>query len=200
MKLNKYFLQFKWMKVYFSPFKFFLPKLYVGKTAIGVPYFMPRKWIPATPKLAHKRVLEYFKETEDWNRRNPEYFKKIKPYDEAFKDAMTRSYSVPKKTGFDFVRLGWKTKFDSFRWEFNPIWSFVCFGYQIALIFAPENDMHYWESYIAYEHDTDKTKSAGERVKEAMKKHPNVWTSYNNRVKETIDYFKLSLKNNYVQI
>jgi hypothetical protein len=113
---------------------------------------------------------------------------------------MTRSYSVPKKTGFDFVRLGWKTKFDSFRWEFNPIWSFVCFGYQIALIFAPENDMHYWENYIAYEHDTDKTKSAGERVKEAMKKHPNVWTSYNNGVKETIDYFKLSLKNNYVQI
>jgi hypothetical protein len=35
---------FDWMRVYFSPFKPPLPKLYIGKVAIGTPYFLPRVW------------------------------------------------------------------------------------------------------------------------------------------------------------
>ena len=98
------------------------------------------------------------------------------------------------------MQLGWKTKFNDLRWEFNPIWSFVFFGYQIALIFAPENDMHYWESYLAWRYDTDKSKSTTERIKEARKKHPNIWTIHNNRVKETTDYWTKVIKKKYVQI
>src|SRR5690349_21002029 len=47
--------------------------------------------------------------------------------------------AVPKKIGFDFVGLGWKTKYDSYRFEWAPVWSFVFIKWQIALIFvAPE--------------------------------------------------------------
>lgn len=36
---------------------------------------------------------------------------------------------VPKRIGFDFVGLGWKTKWseDDFRFEWAPVWSFVFF-------------------------------------------------------------------------
>ena len=39
---------------------------------------------------------------------------------------------VPKKIGFDSVRLGWKTKWrdDDYRFEWAPIWSFVFFKWQ----------------------------------------------------------------------
>lgn len=44
--------KFTYLKALFSPFKPFKLKWYVGKTAIGTPYFLPRKWItnPKEPK------------------------------------------------------------------------------------------------------------------------------------------------------
>jgi hypothetical protein len=45
---------FRYLKAYFSPFKPLKPKFYIGKTAIGTPYFYPRKWVKATPKLARE--------------------------------------------------------------------------------------------------------------------------------------------------
>lgn len=37
--------------------------------------------------------------------------------------------AIPRKIGFDFVTLGWKTKWEEtdYRHEWNPIWSFVFF-------------------------------------------------------------------------
>lgn len=151
---------FEWMKVYFSPFKFFLPKFYIGKTKIGVPHFLPRN-------------MKLNKET--------------------------RRYEFSeKKVGFNFCGLGWKTKYDSFRWEYNPVWSFVAFGYQIALIFRPEHDIHYFECWLAYEYDTDKSKSRKKRLKEAIEKHPCTWTSHYNGEKTTTDYWKVVIKENYL--
>ena len=165
---------FEWMRVYFSPFKFFLPKLYIGKTKIGTPMFLPRKWVKATPERAHKAVLDYIAREESYNKMNPDYARKIRPYDEVFKEKMRYDYAVSKKVGFDFVGLRWKTKWTNtdFRFEYNPVWSFVFFGYQIALTFVPENCHRYWECYLAYEYDTDKSKSRKERLKEAIEKHP----------------------------
>ena len=153
---------FEWMKVYFSPFKFFLPRFYLGKTKIGVPYFLPRN-------------MKLNKET--------------------------RRYEFSeKKVGFSFCGLGWKTKWSStdFRHEYNPVWSFVAFGYQIALIFRPEHDTHYFECWLAYEYDTDKSKSRKERLKEAIEKHPCTWTSHYNGEKTTTDYWKVCVKNKYI--
>ena len=154
--------KFEWLKVYFSPFKFFLPKLFFGKTKIGVPYFLPRN-------MKLNKETRYYEFSE-------------------------------KKVGFSFCGLGWKTKWSStdFRHEYNPVWSFVAFGYQIALIFRPENDCHYWECWLAYEYDTDKSKSRKERLKEAIEKHPCTWTSHYNGEKTTTEYWKVIIKNKYI--
>ena len=153
---------FEWMKVYFSPFKFFLPKFYLGKTKIGVPYFLPRN-------MKLNKETRYYEFSE-------------------------------KKIGFSFCGMGFKTKWSStdFRHEYNPIWSFVFFGYQIALIFRPEHDIHYFECWLAYEYDTDKSKSRKERLKEAIEKHPCTWTSHYNGEKTTTDYWKVCVKNKYI--
>jgi len=46
MSKLKYILQdLKWLKVLNSPFKPFRVRFYAGKTQIGVPYFLPRKWV-----------------------------------------------------------------------------------------------------------------------------------------------------------
>ena len=111
--------RFTFLKVYNSPFKPFLPKLYIGRVAIGVPYFYPRK-----------------------------------------------------KVGFDFVGLGYKTKWSAtdYRLEWNPIWSFVFYKWQISLIFEPVESHHYWEAWLYYYYNTEGTKE--ERIRECKKEFP----------------------------
>ena len=199
-KLYWFFKDFEWMKVYFSPFKPIIPRFYLGKTKIGTPVFLPRKWVKATPERAHKAVLDYIAREESYNKMNPDYVRKIRPYDEVFKEKMRYSYAVDRKVGFDFVGLRWKTKWTStdFRFEWNPMWSFVCFGYQIALMFIPENDCHFWESYLYYTYATDKSKSAKERIEQARKDFPNIWNTYSNGETTKINYWDVVLKGNYV--
>jgi hypothetical protein len=56
----KYFIKdFEWMKVFLSPFKPPTPKLYIGKVALGTPYFLPRVWKKYTRKEA---IIEATKE------------------------------------------------------------------------------------------------------------------------------------------
>lgn len=107
------------------------------------------------------------------------------------------SIAVPKKIGFDFVGLGWKTKWEAtdYRFEWSPVWSFVFFGYQVAVTFvAPELD-HYWECWLYYERNTDKSKPAKDRILQARKEFPCIWTRWTkDGTKETIDYWNLILK------
>lgn len=195
-KLYWFLRNFEWMRVYFSPFKFFFPKLYVGETAIGCPYFLPRKLVKATPKRAIKATVDYIIETRAFNKRNPEYKRPEKAFRDIYADKMRCLYSVPKKIGFDFVPLRWKTKWTSkdFRQESNPVWSFVCFGYQIALIFRPEHDIHYFECWLFYNYATDKSKSTKERIQQARKEFPCVWTQHSNGEKITKDYWNVIIK------
>ena len=199
-KLYWFFKDFEWMKVYFSPFKPIIPRFYLGKTKIGTPVFLPRKWVKATPERAHKAVLDYIAREESYNKMNPDYVRKIRPYDEVFKEKMRYSYAVDRKVGFDFVGLRWKTKWTStdFRHEWNPMWSFVCFGYQIALMFIPENDCHFWECYLYYTYATDKNKTVKERIEQARKDFPNIWNTYSNGETTKINYWQLVLKDKYV--
>lgn len=152
-------MKFKFLKIYFSPFKPIIPKLYVGKIAIGTPYFFPRRWVDSEK--------------------------------EGYKTA------VPKKIGFDLVGLGWKTKWDEldYRFEWNPVWSFVFFKWQIALIFRPKHEDHYWTCWLVYERHTDKNKSTEERIEEAKEKFPCVWISHHkDGTEKKIDYWNLILK------
>ncbi|HSE99941.1 MAG TPA: hypothetical protein VLA48_03510 [Nitrososphaeraceae archaeon] len=189
------------IKVYFSPFKPPIPKFYIGKIAIGVPYFLPRCSVKATPKRALKATVDEIRETRAFNKRNTGYKKTEKAFRDIYNDKMRCCYFVPMTIGFSSCSLGWKTKWTNtdFRHEWNPVWSFVFFGYQIALIFRPEHDVHYWESYLFYSKATDKSKSTKERIEEAMREFPNIWTSHSAGKEEKINYWQLIIKDRYLK-
>lgn len=107
---------------------------------------------------------------------------------------------VPKKIGFDFVGLGWKSKWDDtdYRFEWGPIWSFVFFKWQVAITFEVPSIDHYWEAWLYYERNTDHSKSKTDRIKECKEKFPMVYTShYGDGKKETFDYYLTILKDKY---
>lgn len=105
-----------------------------------------------------------------------------------------------KKIGFDFVGLGWKTKWTDtdYRFEWSPVWSFVFFGYQIAITFIPDEVYHYWECWLYYVNHTDKNKSTKERLEQARKDFPCEWTSYSNNTEITTCYWDKILKDKWI--
>lgn len=104
--------------------------------------------------------------------------------------------AVPKKIGFDFVPLGWKTKWseDDIRFEYFPVWSFVFFKWQLAIVFSNEYVDHYWECWLIYHLRTDKTKNVKDRIKQAKRIFPCKWSSGGEI---TICYWDYILKNKY---
>lgn len=191
----------KFLKTFNSPFKRPKLKFYLGKISVGTPYFYPRRWVKATPKLAHKATLEYIEDTENYNRRNPAYAHKIKSYDEIYQEKLGYTYPVPKKIGFDFVSLGYKTKWHEtdYRFEWRPVWSFVFYKWQIALMFIAPEEHHYWEAWLYYENNTDKTKTIAERIEDCKNNFSLKCDVYRNDIKETVDYYNNILKKEYLK-
>lgn len=192
----------KFLKALNSPFKPFKLSFYCGKTELGVPYFLPRKWVKATPELAHKATLDYLESEKRFNENNPKYARKVKLYSEVYKEKLTHQYAVPRKVGFDFCGLGWKTKWDEtdYRFEWSPRLSFVFFGFQIAITVVVSNPDEYWTAWLYYERDTDKTKSKKERINQCMEEFPQIFTShYPDGKTETIDYYTKILKPKYLK-
>ena len=191
------------LKVLNSPFKPFKLKWYCGKVSIGTPYFFPRVWIKATPERATKAALERIEELKGYNERNAQYRnpREIKSFEEYYKEYIRYEFPVRKKLGFDFVGLGWKTKWedDDYRFEWSPLWSFVFFKWQIAITFVAPDREHYWPSWLYYYYNTDKTKSKAERIAQCRKEFPQIWTSHKpGQEKETIDYYDRILKKKYL--
>ena len=194
----KYTLQsLRWVKALWSPFKPFKVSFYAGKTQVGVPFFYPRKWIKATNRRATEAALEEIEKQKKWNELNPEHARKIKSFEEIFQEKMKCSFAVPLKVGFSYCSLGWKTKWSDtdFRHEWNPIFSFVFFGYQIALTIYSPYRSHYWEAWLYYEYATDKTKSKHERIEQCRKEHSQTWTVSGGE----IDYYEYILKPKYLK-
>lgn len=183
--------KFTWMKAFFSPFK--RPKiyLYIGKIALGTPYFFPRKWVKFTYEDAFEAAV---KDTQS----KTHYNKGKNPLD-LVDGYMGYQKAIPRKIGWDFVGLGWKTKYDSYRHEWDPIWSFVFFKWQIAIRFIPKESCHYWECWLGYELGTDKTKNRKERIKECREKYPQIWECSFLGKKETIDFYTKVLKFKYLK-
>jgi hypothetical protein len=135
--------RFDWINVVFSPFKLFNVRCYVGKTAIGTPYWLPKKF-------------------------------------------------------FSYCDLGWKTKWSDvdYRLEWNPVVSFVLFGYQLAFTFYSEHGPAYWEAWLYYNYATDKTKSKKERIEQCKREFPQTWrVTYAEKQPEMVDYYDHILKN-----
>lgn len=115
------------------------------------------------------------------------------------KDPDKPSYKkyVPKKIGFDIVTLGWKTKFGQFRFEWSPLISFVFFKWQFVVTVVAIEQHHYWESWLHYQYETDKTKSKKERAHQCQKEYTQIWTTTKNGVETVVDYYDLILKKKF---
>ncbi len=108
--------------------------------------------------------------------------------------------AVPKKIGFDFVSLGWKTKWTDtdYRFEWSPLISFVFFKWQIAVMIIPEEQNHYWEAWLYYNNNTDKEKSQRERIQQCKEGFPLDYTVSDGKTKTKVNYYNKILKEKYL--
>ena len=192
MSLKYTLNRLRWVKALFSPFKPLTVKWYIGKTQVGVPYFFPRKLVKYTEEDIQEAIAKH-----KANKNYVQYNLDHKLYD------MYKNYSkfVPLKVGFSYCSLGWKTKWTDtdFRFEWNPVFSFVFFGYQIALtVYSPHYD-HYWTAWLYYEYATDKTKSKRERIEQCREECNQTWWRSEKGVDTKIDYYELILKPKYLK-
>jgi hypothetical protein len=187
----KYFLEnFDFLSVYNSPFRPPRPRLYIGKVAIGTPYFLPRKWVRYTDDDAIKATIESMNDPKKITQSFDTWYNSYKRYRKA----------IPRKIGFDFVSMGWKTKWSDtdYRFEWSPVWSFVFFKWQIAITFVAPEMHHYWECWLFYTRNTDKTKSIEDRIAQCRKEFPCKWNSTENGVKTTTCYWDVILKDKWL--
>lgn len=187
-------IDLRFIKALWSPFKPFKLNWYCGKIAMGTPYFYPRKWVKMSKKMAHEDAV---RELDEW--KVPSKYKPT--YEALYQRNLKSRVAVPKKFGFNFWNLGWKTKWRStdIRFEYAPGLSFVFFKWQIVVSVSACEQDHYWESWIYYEYYTDKTKSKRERIEECIKDFPQIWTSYKNGQGERINYYELILRKKWIK-
>ena len=191
-KVYWFFRRLEWMRVYFSPFKPIIPRLYIGKIAIGTPYFLPRRWIKFTYKDALNKAEEFLK-------KHPQSSELV-PFDKLVDSYKNYSKAVPLKIGFSFCGLGWKTKWSNtdYIFKYQPVWSLVFFGYQIALVFNAPEPYHYWTCWLYYTINTDKNKTVKERIEQAREGFPCKWRNYSNDTEKLICYWDIIIKERYL--
>ena len=169
----------RFLKVLNSPFKGLFLTFYFGEIAKGTPYFLPRKWIELTQKECEEALAE------DIERCSPIYMK-----DKTWEHYKRYTKPVPiKYFHWHFTTLGWKTKWESYRFEWSPSLSIVIFGKQLFITILPNmrKDIMfnkefikmdcYWESWLHWEYDTNKSLPLEERLRELISKHSNGWGS-----------------------
>jgi len=163
--------KYSFLKVLNSPFRGLKLTWYFGKIVHGTPYFLPRRIIKSKTKPGYNEFIPI------------KYF------------------------GYQFTSLGWKTKWTAtdYRFEWNPCISIVLFGKQLFIGIVPninEESMPdcYWEAWLMYEHDTDKTKSKLERLKELISKYSCTWTHSKGDEKVSVNHYKYILKEKYLKL
>ena len=189
-KIKYFFENFNFLRAYNSPFRAPKPCLYIGKVAIGTPYFFPRRWVKYTDDDALKATIKSMNDPEMITQSFDTWYDSYKRYRKA----------VPKKIGLDFVSLGWKTKWSDtdYRFEWSPVWSFVFFKWQIAITFVAPEMHHYWECWLCYTRATDKSKTTKERIAQAKEQFPCIWSSTVDGVKTTTCYWDVILKDKWL--
>ena len=207
-KLIKYFkakisnFKYNWgyLGVLNSPFVGLELKWYFGKIKYGTPYFLPRKCVKCSFEDGVKAWDKMNVISQEFYLRQQSKESWIKNY------AKTHTKTVPiKYFGFDYTTLGWKTKWDDYRFEWSPSISIVIFGKQLFITILPKMDKEpgdttvrldsYWEAYLTYKYKTDKSKSKQERLKQTMKLYSCTW---GNEEMGYTNYYPLILKNKYI--
>jgi hypothetical protein len=183
-----------------SPFVGLKVKWYFGEIKHGIPYFLPRKLvkcnlsdaIDAWDKLSEDMQKAYLitQTKEEW----------LKRYAKGHQKFVTTKYF-----GWNSTTLGWKTKwrYNDYRFEWSPCYSLVIFGKQLFACVLPKMEKidkfgirqdSYWEAYLTYRHETDRTKSKEERLKETVKLYSCTWGSESTGF---TDYYPQILKKKY---
>ena len=200
---NRWFLVY-WLKsfiwIYKTPFKKPKIKVYFGKIAKGTPYFLPRRLKRVNKKERLERAQNYY----EIYLSNPSL--KLNSKRKTIKDFLPPANAkvfVPRKFGFDLVPLGWKTKFDDIRHEYNPAISFVAFKKQlhIQLYFGDsvvENDS-YWEASLFYKYETPKKESKNFRLAYCVFNNSVTWSTGKGGGEEIkyFDYYTIFIKDKY---
>lgn len=198
-KIASFKYNFNFLKVLNSPFKPLTATFYFGDIIHGTPYFLPRKWVKMTQKDCEeclerdkKSTLPKYIEGRTW-----EYYK---------------NYTKPvpvKYLHWHFTTLGWKTKWDDYRFEWSPSLSIVILGKQLFVSILPNIEKYkrfgrdvmkidcYWESWLNWEYNTDKTKSKEVRFKELVSKHSNTW---GNDKEGFTDYYPMIINKKYLNL
>lgn len=197
--ISNFKYNFRFLKVLNSPFIGLKLKWYFGEIEHGTPYFLPRKWVKCNREDAKEAWYKL-----DMNSRIA-YSKNPGGRESWIKDHIkhyTKAVQI-KYFGWHFTTLGWKTKWDEFRFEWNPSLSIVLFGKQLFISIIPnatEDVMitdTYWEAWLNYEYRTDRTKSQVERLKELQDKHSCTWSSGSGDNVILTDYYTMILKEKY---
>ena len=185
------------LKVLNSPFKGLKLKWYFGEIKHGTPYFLPRKWVKCDLEdglEAWDKLGEYSQNAYLRSQTQQEWIKKY-----------AKTHTKPiliKYFGWHFTTLGWKTKWEDYRFEWSPSISIVLFGKQLFIEILPKVDMDeylvaldcYWEAWLTYKNKTDKTKTVEERIEELQKIYSGSWGSPNEGY---INYYPIVLKEKY---
>lgn len=104
------------------------------------------------------------------------------------------------KWGINIVSLGWKTKFNQVRHEWNPMISIVGFNRQFCVYFGLDGfgltNSCYWEAWVTYYFYTDKKKSKKERLIDTMDQYSAVWSNEKGKT----DYYHRILKSKYLNL
>ena len=195
MKTIMYNLSF--LDVLNSPFKGLKLKWYFGNIEHGTPYFLPRKWVKCNLDDGLKAWNKLGERSQNAYLRSQTQQEWIEKY--------AKNHTKPvqiKYFGFNFTTLGWKTKWDSYCFEWLPSISLVLFGKQLFIEIVPNIKTDdsiiaidcYWEAWLNYKYKTDKSKSIKERIEELQKVYSCTW---GNSEKGYTNYYPIILKNKY---
>ena len=212
---NRWFLVY-WLKsfiwIYKTPFKKPKIKVYFGKIAKGTPYFLPRKLKRVSKKERLERAQNYYDiYLSNLIEHKPYSSLKLNSKRKTIKDFLplaNEKVFVPRKFGINLVPLGWKTKFDDIRYEYNPAISFVAFKKQLYVEFTFEDTSEnsnglenecYWEAALFYRHRTPKKESTISRLVYCVFGNSVTWTWWDqdNQIIK-VDYYNKIIKNKYL--
>jgi hypothetical protein len=107
------------------------------------------------------------------------------------------SKPVPLKYfGFNWNGLGWKTKWDDYRFEYNPSFSMVILGKQLWIGITPNINIDkafidsYWEAWLYWYYRTDKNLSFNKRMESLFEQYSCTWKSKDERTDHYLEILK----------
>ncbi len=145
-----------------SPFKQPNKDIYLGKIRYGVPYFYPSGF---NPNIITIKKLELTPKEDLDNMRN-DFIRRAKRFknqpkskggfEKTFK--LFGNYywiNIGSPIKIKSTELGWKDKFNSPRFEFEPTFNIFFFFWQYRISYGVDNADKYWEMYLWWKYYSD---------------------------------------------